>query len=123
MKKDIQNRDDIIKLVDAFYIKVKADDLLGNIFTDVVHVNWETHLPRMYDFWENILFYTGNFDGNPMITHRELSAKCEIKRSHYKHWNSLFNKTVDDLFKGDKADEIKQRAMNISKAMTEKALS
>ena len=123
MKRDIKNRKDIIKLVNVFYDQVKTDTVIGFIFNDIAHANWDLHLPRMYDFWENILFYTGNFDGNPMITHRELSAKCEIKRSHYKHWNSLFNKTVDDLFKGDKADEIKQRAMNISKAMTEKALS
>ena len=123
MLRDIRNRKDIIKLVDVFYDKIKTDTVIGYIFTDVAHTNWDLHLPRMYDFWENILFYTGNFDGNPMITHRELSAKCEIKRSHYDHWNNLFNQTVDDLFEGDKADEIKRRAMNISKMMIDKALS
>ncbi|MDD2985308.1 group III truncated hemoglobin [Flavobacterium sp.] len=123
MKKDIQNRDDIIKLVDAFYIKVKADDLLGNIFTDVVHVNWETHLPRMYDFWENILFCTGNFDGNPMMTHKALNQKKQMDFTHFNRWNSMFKETVDSLFKGEKATEIKNRAMNISKAMMDKALS
>lgn len=123
MKKDIKNRTDIIKLVDLFYDKVKTDKVIGYIFTDVVHTNWDLHLPRMYDFWENILFYTGNFDGNPMITHRELSAKTTINLKHFKHWNKIFTQTVDELFVGEKAEEIKKRALNISKAMIDKTLT
>ena len=123
MKKDIQDREDIIKLVDDFYEKVKVDATLGYIFTDIVHTNWDSHLPRMYDFWENILFSTGNFDGNPMITHRELSAKTTINLKHFKHWNKIFTQTVDELFVGEKAEEIKKRALNISKAMIDKTLT
>lgn len=123
MKKDIQNREDIIKLVDTFYNKTKNDHLIGHIFTNVAHVNWELHLPRMYDFWENILFCTGNFDGNPMKTHKELNQKVPMDFTHFNRWNMMFNETVDSLFKGEKAEEIKNRAMNISKAMMDKALS
>ena len=123
MKKDIQNRDDIIKLVNAFYEKVKKDDTIGYIFTEVVQVNWETHLPRMYDFWENILFCTGNFDGNPMKTHKDLNQKKQMDFTLFNRWNVMFKETVDSLFKGEKADEIKKRAMNISKTMMDKALS
>ena len=123
MKKDIQNREDIIKLVDTFYNKTKNDPLIGHIFTNVAHVNWELHLPRMYDFWENILFCTGNFDGNPMKTHKELNQKVPMDFTHFNRWNMMFNETVDSLFKGEKAEEIKNRAMNISKAMMDKALS
>ncbi|HPW98479.1 MAG TPA: group III truncated hemoglobin, partial [Flavobacterium sp.] len=78
MKHDIQNREDIIKLVDVFYDKVKKDNVIGYIFSDIAHVNWDLHLPRMYDFWENILFYTGNFDGNPMMTHKTLNEKAPM---------------------------------------------
>ena len=123
MKKDIQDREDIIKLVDAFYEKVKVDPTIGHIFTDVAHVNWDLHLPRMYDFWENILFCTGNFDGNPMMTHKSLNQKVAMDFTHFNRWNTIFNKSVDSLFKGEKAEEIKNRAMNISKAMLDKAIS
>jgi hemoglobin len=123
MKKDIQDRDDIIKLVDAFYKKTKSDPTIGHIFTNVAHVNWELHLPRMYDFWENILFCTGNFDGNPMKTHKELNQKVPMDFTHFNRWNNLFKETVDGMFKGEKTEEIKVRAMNISKAMMDKALS
>ena len=58
MKTDIRNRKDIEKLVNTFYDKVKTDDVIGYLFNDVAKVNWENHLPKMYNFWENILFFT-----------------------------------------------------------------
>jgi len=35
MKTEIKNREDIIKLVDAFYTKVKTDTVIGYLFNDV----------------------------------------------------------------------------------------
>lgn len=122
MKNDIQNREDIIKLVDAFYDTVIADEVIGYLFTDVAKVNWSLHLPKMYDFWENILFSTGNFEGNPMLKHKELNQKSKLTEGHFNHWNKLFNTTVDELFLGKKAEEIKSRAMNISQMMMQKAV-
>lgn len=116
-KSDIRNKEDIQVLVDAFYLKIKADPVIGYLFTEVAKVNWEKHLPIMYDFWDNILFHTGNFDGNPMLKHRVLNQKSTLTQTHFKHWNKLWKNTVDDLFEGEKAHEIKVRAENISKAM------
>ena len=114
MKKDIKNRKDIEKLVNLFYEKVKSDSAIGYLFTDVANVNWEVHLPRMYDFWENILFSTSNFEGNPMMKHKELDQKSKLTVAHFEQWNNLFITTVDKLFVGDKAEEIKARALNMS---------
>ena len=52
MKTDIQSRADIELLINTFYDKVKNDDVIGYIFNNVVNVNWEHHLPIMYNFWE-----------------------------------------------------------------------
>lgn len=123
MKTDIQNRKDIEVLVNAFYEKVKTDAVIGYLFNDVAQVNWATHLPKMYDFWENILFFTGNYDGNPMAKHKELHQKSTMNPSHFAHWNKLFAETVDQLYEGTKAEEIKNRALNISAAMMYKTLS
>lgn len=122
MKTDIKNRNDIEKLVNAFYDKIKTDGTIGYFFTDVAKVNWELHLPVMYDFWENILFFNGNYTGNPMVKHKELHQKSEMKEAHFQHWNALFNETVDQLFIGEKATEIKQRAMNISALLMYKTI-
>ncbi|MEP6711657.1 MAG: group III truncated hemoglobin, partial [Ferruginibacter sp.] len=69
MKKDIQTRADIEQLVKAFYEKVATDKELGLIFLELAQENWETHLPAMYNFWENIILFTGTYEGNPMNLH------------------------------------------------------
>lgn len=122
MKTDIKNRNDIEKLINTFYGKIKIDTKIGYFFTDVAKLNWEEHLPKMYDFWENIMFSKGNYTGNPMTKHKELHQKSEMKEAHFKHWNALFNETVDELFTGAKAEEIKQRAMNISGVLMYKTI-
>ncbi len=122
MKKDIRNRKDIENLVNAFYEKVKTDEIIGYLFTDIAKVNWELHLPKMYDFWENVLFQSANYNGNPMVVHKNLHQKSTMNQAHFQQWRELFNQTVDSLFVGTKADEIKNRAMNISAVLTHKTL-
>lgn len=122
MKTDIRNKEDIKVLVDAFYHKIQTDERIGYLFTKIAVVNWEKHLPIMYDFWDNILFHTGNFDGNPMMKHRLLNDKSTLSETHFLHWTQLWRKTVDDLFEGEKADEVKIRAKNIAKAMMNKVI-
>src|ERR1035437_8431197 len=114
MKKDIQNRSDIEVLVKAFYEKVKTDTLIGPIFNEVIQVNWENHLPVMFDFWENTLFYTGSYTGNPMKSHQHLNGIFPLTSEYFKQWNILFISTVDELFEGEKALLAKQRARSIS---------
>ena len=123
MKTDIRNRKDIEKLVNAFYDKVKKDDTIGYLFNDIAKVNWELHLPKMYDFWENILFYSGNYSGSPMVVHKELHQKSTMNQQHFQHWNDLFSETVDMLFIGVRANEIKERASNIAQVIMYKTLN
>lgn len=117
MMQDIKDRADIKQLVDTFYTKVRADETIGYLFNEVAKVNWEQHLPRMYDFWENILFQTGGFKGNPMVAHVQLHQKSPLSADHFARWQELFLATVDELFKGDMAELIKQRARSIATMM------
>jgi hemoglobin len=122
MKKDIENMQDIQLLVNSFYEKVKADPLIGFIFTDIVKIHWERHLPVMYDFWENTLFYTGTYTGNPMEMHQHLHHVIHLTTAHFDRWTLLFTSTVDELFTGVKATLTKQRAISISAVMQIKIL-
>ncbi len=122
MKKDIHNRIDIIQLVNRFYDKVKTDPMIGHYFSKVVPVNWEKHLPVMYDFWENALFYTGAYTGNPMHVHAAIHEKSHFTKEHFQQWLYLFEQTVDELYKGTNAEAIKVRAFNISTVMQIKIL-
>src|SRR5881398_2166271 len=67
---DITDSRDVARLVNVFYDRVRDDDILGPIFDDIAHVDWATHLPRMYDFWESVLFARATFKGTPLVVHR-----------------------------------------------------
>jgi hemoglobin len=122
MKKDIENIDDIKLLVNTFYDKVKADKIIGYIFNDIAKVNWEKHLPVMYDFWENVIFFTGSYTGNPMTAHVKMHNVVHFTTDHFERWIKLFTSTVDELFEGDKAELVKQRAISIATVMQLKIL-
>lgn len=122
MKEDIKNRSDIEVLINAFYDKVKADETIGYIFNKVAKVNWEKHLPVMYNFWENAIFYTGNYNGNPMNLHHHLHHITPLNSTHFDQWNKLFISSVDELFEGENAELAKQRALSISTVMQIKIL-
>ena len=121
-KTDIKNRADIEKIVSVFYSRVKEDAAISYFFNDVAKTNWENHLPKMCDFFENILLSSGNYDGNPMVAHEELQKKSEVKANHFQHWKTSFDATVDERCVGKKANEIKQRTTNIAAAMMHKTL-
>jgi hemoglobin len=121
-KTDIRDRNDIKLLVDRFYDKVKKDPVIGYIFNDIVKVNWDKHLPVMYDFWDNAIFYSGTYNGNPLKTHTQLNRVAPLTPAHFNHWVKLFLQTVDELFSGEKASLAKQKATSIAKVMELKVL-
>jgi len=117
MNKDIQTREDLILLVDTFYQKIQENKRIGPIFTDIAKVDWTHHLPKMYDFWESVLFGNATYKGNPMLTHFELRDKATLKTDEFDIWKNIFFETVDDLFKGNNAESIKEKAKSIADLM------
>ena len=115
--KDIQTRKDIEKLLDEFYKKVVVDDLIGPFFTDVVQLDWEKHMPVMYDFWETTLLGNMKYKGNPMTKHFELNRKKTLLPEHFERWLSLWKESVNNNFKGNKSEEAIQRAVQIGGLM------
>jgi len=109
-KKDIKSSEDIKLLVNKFYKKVNKDDLLAWIFNDFAKVDWETHLPVMYDFWSTVLLYTKSYKAHPFDVHINLP----VEKKHFERWVKLFKDTVDEHFSGKIAEEAKSRASSIS---------
>src|ERR1017187_3226010 len=120
MKADIENRNDVEMLVNIFYEKATADSVLGPVFNVLIPINWDVHLPIMYQFWENAVFYTGGYTGNPMALHEHIHKKIGLEPAQFDRWIELFNQTTDELFKGEKASLAKQRAWSIAKVMEHK---
>jgi hemoglobin len=113
MLDDLKNREDIELLINTFYEKIVADELLGPIFNEIAKVDWSHHLPKMYDFWNMALFDAPGYLGHPITPHLALNQQIKIKSEHFEAWLRLFNFAVDELFMGSKADEIKERAKEI----------
>lgn len=116
MKADIETRKDIEILVNTFYEKIRSDEVLAPVFFKIP-MNWQTHLAVMYQFWENVIFFKGDYAGNPMLVHKNLHDKIGLDAAQFEHWIQLFNQTIDKLFQGKNANLAKERALNISKAM------
>lgn len=112
--KDILNRTDVEIIVNNFYDKVMKDDLIGLMFE---HVVWAKHLPLMYDFWDNVLFHTGNYTGNPMVKHILAHTRNPMTTAHFERWLMLFFVTVDESYVGNNATLIKERAKSIGTIM------
>jgi hemoglobin len=107
MVNDISTRQDIEKMVESFYSKVRDNELLGPIFDRVIGNNWSVHLNKMYDFWETILLNKKTYWGRPFPPH----LKLEVTKIHFDTWQQLFQENIDELFEGDRAAEAKKRAV------------
>jgi len=112
--KELENREDIITMVNTFYDHLQKDKELDRLFNEVAKLNWETHLPKMYDFWETLLFHKPVFKGNPMKVHMDLDNKSKLTKEHFDTWLVIFKKTIDELFVGENAEIAKQRAASVA---------
>lgn len=103
---DILNLEDVKKLVDAFYGKVRENNLLAPVFNERIKDRWPEHLEKMYTFWQTILLEERTYFGSPFPPH----AKLPVEHAHFEEWMKLFTQTIDELFIGEKAKEAKWRA-------------
>jgi len=117
---DIGNREDIDKLVRLFYEQATKDELIGHYFTTVIPIDWNHHIPTIVSFWENILFSTGAYKGGMLFKHMNLDYLSAFKTVHFDRWLDIWKETVDKLFEGERATEVKFRATNIAMIMQTK---
>jgi hemoglobin len=109
--KTLDNREAIALLVEQFYGKVRQDSFIGPIFNDVAKVNWAEHLPKITNFWCDLLLGENNYHGRPFPPHIPLNLEV----AHFERWLKLFIETVDENFTGLKAEEVKRRALGIAR--------
>lgn len=109
MKKDIENREDIILLVNSFYNKVREDPAIAHFFTEVMQVNWAQHLPKMYSFWETVLLGKASYKGNPLVKHIAIHQQEALLEKHFAQWLVLWQQTITGLFEGKTAESAKRK--------------
>lgn len=113
-KRDIENREDIILMVNSFYDELQKDEELDHMFNVVANLDWDAHLPKMYDFWESIIFKNAVYSGNPMRVHKQLHGLKHFTPNMFDSWLAIFNQNMDALFEGKNAREAKVRALSIA---------
>ena len=122
MKKEIEDFTDVQLLVRSFYSKVLKDEKLGPYFAYVAANHWDKHLETLDRFWNNLLFFSGGYEGNPIQVHKTLHHFKQLDKAAFDRWIQLFLQTVDDLFVGEKAELARQRAYSIATMMQLKIL-
>jgi hemoglobin len=113
---DIETRGDCEALVRAFYTRALSDAVIGFIFTDVVRLDLEAHVPRITSFWETILLGAQSYSGGAFRPHAIIHAQVPLRRGHFERWLWLWQMTVDELFAGPRAELAKAHAARVAAA-------
>jgi hemoglobin len=114
---DINNQDDLYLLVDEFYKKLLSDDSISYIFTDVVKIKLEEHLPILVTFWSQAILGTGGYIKNLTQIHLDIDAKEHLTPELFTIWLNHFYASVDENFKGTNSEQIKTQALSIATVM------
>lgn len=114
--KDILYLKDIKLLVDTFYTRVRADELLGPVFDERIQDRWPRHLDIMYRFWQTVLLDEKTYQGSPGMKHITLP----VDKEHFERWLHIFFRTIDELFEGAKVEEAKWRAERMAEMFADK---
>lgn len=102
----------IARLVDAFYARVRADQLLGPIFEARID-DWEAHLATMRRFWSSVALMTGAYHGEPIRRH----APLPLGGAHFEHWLALFRATAEAVCPPEAAAVFIDRAGRIARSL------
>ena len=115
--KDIQTAEEIHIVVDEFYKKLLADDTISYIFTDVVKIKLEEHLPILVTFWSQAILGTGGYVNNLTQIHLDINAKSYLSKELFDIWVIHFEAAIDESFIGFNCERMKNQAHNLSTIM------
>ncbi|WP_210493257.1 group III truncated hemoglobin [Patulibacter sp. SYSU D01012] len=113
---DIRDRDDVERLVRAFYERALVDPVIGFLFVDVARLDLDAHVPVITSFWATILLGEGSYRGGAFRPHAALNAQARLRPGHFARWLLLWRATVDELFAGPRAEQAKHHAERVARA-------
>lgn len=118
--KEIVDRDDVSKLVNTFYDKIRKDEVLGSIFEmHLANGRWPAHLEKLTDFWETNLFGIPKFGGNPQRAHAVVDRNLDygVSQDHFSHWVEMWHQTINEMFEGRLANIAKMKAERMAQGL------
>jgi len=105
--RDIENKNDIETLIQAFYATLLQIDEMKPAFEGL---DFQHHVPKIVAFWSMVLLDEEGYKTNVFDKHMHLP----IKPHHFDIWRDTFISTVKRLYKGEKAELAIQRATVLS---------
>ena len=102
--------ENISKLVNVFYAKIRKHKELGPIFNNAIH-NWEEHLIKLTSFWKDRMLNTREFIGNPPRAHLDL-PKFDL--TLFEEWLKIFHETVNQIYIPEIAELYVEKSKNIA---------
>ncbi|BBZ49726.1 group III truncated hemoglobin [Mycobacterium heidelbergense] len=114
---DLTGRADVEALLHRFYDRVMVDDVLIGPFAELRAGGLDSHIPVMADFWQTVLFRAGLYRGSALHAHRRVHQQTPLSGRHFVRWLTVWNETVDEMFRGPVAEHAKIQAARIAWAM------
>jgi hemoglobin len=114
---DLTGRADVEALLRRFYGRVLVDDVLAEPFAEVRAYGLDSHIPKMCDFWETVLFRAGLYRGSALQAHRHVHERVPLSGRHFVRWLTTWKNTVDEMYRGPVAEHAKTQAGRIAWAM------
>ena len=115
--KDIQTQQDLYLLVNQFYKKLLSDKSISYIFTDIVKIKIEEHLPILVTFWSQMILGTGGYTNNLTDIHLKVDKLSHLSSELFEIWLTHFNLTINELFEGENANKVKAQVQQLAVIM------
>ena len=106
--------EDLQRLVDLFYARVREDEMIGPVFNGAVH-DWPEHQLKLGAFWSSVINTTGRYKGNPMAAH--LKHKPSIDPAMFQRWLELWRETASEILPPQGAGTVIDRAERIAESL------
>lgn len=101
-------------LIDAFYIRVRADAELGPIFNGAIQ-DWPAHLDQLAAFWSSVMLTSGRYKGQPVPAH--MKHRERITPALFQRWLGLWAETTNSLMRPDVAIALQAKAARIAESL------
>lgn len=108
------SEDDIHRLVQEFYVRVRRDPLLGPIFNGAIS-DWSHHLAKLQDFWSSVMLTSGRYKGQPMQAHGR--HETAMTGQAFARWLALWRETSEDLLSPESAAALQDKAGRIAESL------
>jgi truncated hemoglobin YjbI/tellurite resistance-related uncharacterized protein len=106
--------DDLQRLVNVFYAKVRQDALLGPVFNGAVE-HWPEHLEKLGAFWSSLMRTTGRYKGSPMAAHMRHAAA--IKPEMFDRWLALWRETASEELTPEASAAVVEKAERVAESL------